>query len=801
MKSSLFILLSILTVFKAHSQHNINGKVTDLHDNPIVFANILLLNPLDSMLIKGAVSDNGGAYRLENVPEGKFLLNGYMLGYRKVYIPVIINGRDLVAPLLALEEELEGLEEVLVEAKRPLIEQDNFKTVVNVANSIVATGSTALEVLEKAPGVRVDRQSDAISLMGRDQVMVQINGKQTYMAMSDVVALLRNMPSDNIDKIELITNPSAREDAQGNSGIINIILQKNDNVGTNGSVSMTGGSGRFGRSTGSIQLNHRTKKMNFFGNISGLNNRSYWDFTLFRDQEDGELRNLVDQHAYIRFKNKGGNAKTGIDYFPNEKTTIGVVWTGFWNYMGEVSPAFTTFRRIYSSPPYFQQFTDKTLSNNSSNHLFNLNLQHQFANSGSLLSADLDRGIFNRNFSNDLITSTLIPENPDIGLEGLFTEMPTKLDILTFKVDYQQSIGNWKMESGYKMSEVRSDNNMTLSRGPIDDIKIDPFLSNHFRYLETIHALYLSFSGSPFVDTELQVGLRAEHTQSNARSLNLDEEVPRDYLNLFPTFFISRELSEKQRLSFSYGYRIDRPNYQFLNPGRSYLDPYAFHRGNPYLTPQYTHTMELKHAFDSKIFTVLGANYISDIIIPILQPVDHQTAERNYQNFGTSQLYNFNISFPIDITDWWTMQTTLLGVYNRFQFEFLGSPMEAEQLSGRINGMNSIMIGKGWSAEMSGWLSTPMRQAFITSPWLGSLDLGLQKSIGESWKAKVIAQDIFYTNRFVGVGTTPDFIQNFRILFDSRVFLLNLSYAFGNMQLKKARQRKTGAEEEMQRSN
>jgi hypothetical protein len=801
MKNFLFIFLLIIPYFQANSQHSVSGKVTDQSDNPMVFANILLLNPMDSALVKGAVTDNDGAYRLENVPEGNFLLSGVMMGYRRTYVPISVNGRNIVAPLISLEEELEGLDEVVVEATRPLIEQDNFKTVVNVANSIVATGSTALEVLEKAPGVRVDRQNDGISLMGREQVLVQINGKQTYMAMADVVAMLRSMPSDNIDKIELITNPSAKEDAQGNSGIINIVLQKNDNIGTNGSASITGGSGRYPRANGSLQLNHRTKKMNFFGNISGLHNRSYWDFTLFRDQTDGDLRNLVDQEAYIRFRDRGGNAKTGVDYFINNQTTIGVVWTGFWNNHNQQSPAYTSFRRFESGPVYFQQFTDKTLSSISANHLVNLNLQHQFAGSGAVLSADLDRGYFNRQFRNDLLTSTLISESPAPGVEGLFTGMPTDLDIFTFKVDFEKPIGDWKIESGYKMSDVKSDNDMTLSQGPIEDVQIDPLLSNHFLYLETIHALYLSFSGSPFADTELQVGLRAEHTRSNARSLNLSEEVPRAYLNLFPTLFISRDLSEKQKLSFSYGYRIDRPNYQFLNPGRSYLDPYAFQRGNPYLTPQFTHTLELKHAFDNKIFTALGANYISDMIIPILQPVDHQTAERIFTNFGTSQLYNLNISFPLTILKGWTMQTTLLGVYNRFQFVFLDSPMEAQQLSGRINGMSSVMIGKGWSAEVSGWLSAPTRQAFITTPWLGSLDLGLQKSLGDSWKAKLIAQDVLYTNRYVGEGITPEFIQTYRILFDSRVVLLNLSYSFGNQQLKKARQRRTGAEEELQRSN
>jgi len=780
---------------------NFGGKILGTDAKPVVFANVLLLQPSDSALVKGTISDANGNYRFDDVPEGDFLLSGYMMGYKRQYIPVAIKKGLFDGPQISLIEEMEALQEVVVEAKRPLIEQDNFKTVVNVANSIIATGSTALEVLEKAPGVIVDRQSDGISLMGREQVIVQINGKQTYLSMSDVVALLRNMPSDNIDKIELVTNPTAKYDAEGNSGVINIVLQKNNNLGTNGSVSLTGGSGRYPRKNGSLQLNHRTNKFNFFCNASALQNRYFVDFNLLRDQADGELRNIVSQNSYIRFLQRGQNGKAGVDYFLNDKTTIGIVWTGFWNNTIEDSPAYTAFRRSHEGPVYFQQLTNKDLYQQSENHVANLNIQHNFTSHGAVLNVDFDLGYFGRQFFNNLFTSTQIPHDEE-GLDALLTEMPTQIDIKTFKFDYSREVfGKWNMETGYKISNVQSDNNMSLSRGEIENIQFDPELSNHFIYLERINALYVSFSGKLFPETDLQLGVRAEHTYSLGESLNLEQRVPRDYLNLFPSLFISRKMWTDQTIGFSYGYRIDRPNYQHLNPGRAYLDPYAFGRGNPYLIPQYTHALELKHSFDSKIFTSLGANYINNYFIGILQPVDERSAEYIYTNFGTAQFYNANVSFPVTIHENWNLQTNILGTYSRFQFIFFGNPMAAEQFSGKINGINTFTLGKGWSAEMTGWLSTPALRTFMRTPWLGALDIGIQKSIGENWKAKLNAQDIFFTNRNVGQGITPDFVQNFDIRWDSRLVMMNLSYSFGNQQLKKIRQRKTGADDELQRAN
>ena len=797
-KSVMCFLLQFLFCH-LHAQQ-IRGVIQDSNANPVPFANILLLNPTDSALIKGAISDQNGQYNFEHVPSGIFVLSGYLIGYQKVYLPIDVAGNQMEAPLIRLVEEIRGLDEVVVEATRPLIEQDNFRTLINVANSIIATGSTALEILEKAPGVSVDPQGNGISLMGRDRVIVQINGKQTYLPIADVISLLRSMPSDNIDQIELISSPSAKYDAEGNSGIINLIMGKNENAGTNGSMTIGGGSGFYQRGNGSIQLNHRNKKINLFGNYSANLGGFYNDFKLYREQTDGEEWNLVNQDSFIKVLNRGQNAKAGIDYFLTNRTTIGLVWNGIWANVDEDSPAYTSFRRQAAGPVYLQQLSYKTLLANTSNHLTNLNVQHKFGSNEATLVADLDIGVFSRGSINDLTILTLIPADPAI--EVLLTEMPTQIDILTFKFDYSRVIHDkWKLETGFKYSNVQSDNDMSLSRGPQDNVQVDPLLSNHFHYSEKIHAAYLSLSGPLFPETDVQLGLRAEHTESIGQSFNLGEKNPREYLRFFPTLFLSKNIAEKQKLSFSYGYRLDRPNYQDMNPGRYYVDPYVYRIGNPSLKPQYSHTFEVKHTFHDKVFTSLGANYINDYLFWILQPADNRTAERTIKNFGDSQLFNLSMSFPFSPIKNWNMQTTLLGVYGRFQYEFLGLPEEPKQISGRINIVNSILLGKGWTGEMTGWTSTPSQQFFIRLPWLGSLDLGLQKSLGDNWKAKLVLQDLFHTNRSIGSQVTPLFVQNYHIRKDTRLFLLNLNYTFGNQKLKSARQRKTGAEQEIQRAN
>ena len=806
MSKFLITLIFLGNAFCLYAQSKINGKVEDTSSQPIPFVNVLLLDNKDSTLVKGAVSDETGNYIINNVPAGTYLLAASMVGYQKAYGSPLVIEEDktrFTPPTITLSADVQQLDEIMVETTRPFIEKQVDRTVVNVANSIISSGSTGLEVLEKAPGVVVDRQNNSISLLGKEGVIVQIDGRRTNLAMADVVALLRGTSSDNIDKIELITNPSAKHDAEGNAGIINIVMKENNSIGTNGTVSIAAGSGRYDRERGSVQINHRSRKFNVFGSYSVNRGGDYWDFELYRNQADGDLRNIIEQEMYISERNLGQNGKLGLDYFISNNTTIGMVWTGFWsNTQGRNPEASSAFRRQESGPVYLQTLSNIRTSNISSNQMANLNLQHTFGADGGVLTADFDLGNFSREFDNDLSIETLIPDEPSNALEKLVTRMPVNIDILTFKMDYSRSLwGKWKVETGIKRSSVKSDNNLSLSSGTEGELEVDPELSNHFQYTERVNAAYASVSGTPFDKTEIQLGLRAEHTYSLGHSISLNQKVERDYLDLFPSLFVSRELTEKHDLNFSYSYRIDRPNYQSLNPARWYLDPYSFGQGNPFLKPQYTHALELQHGFKDKVFTSLGASFISDYVFYLIQPVDNQKAERTPQNIGTSQEYNLNISFPVTIMKDWKLQANLLGLYSRLQYNFQGIPLEVAQVSGRLNLTNSILFGNGWRGELSGWLNTPAVYAMFYMPWRGSLDAGVQKSFNEKWKAKLSMQDLLHTNQYISYGEAPGFTQDHGIRFDSRVVMLSVTYSFGNQKLKSIRQRKTGSEEEIQRTN
>jgi hypothetical protein len=799
-----FIPLALIMFPCLINAQSISGRVLDESGTEMPYANVLLLNSVDSALVKGNASNGAGYYVIESIKPGNYIVAASMVGYKMIYTKIfsISSGQNVKIPELVLKGDVTQLGEVSVVATRPFIEQAIDRTVVNVSNSIISGGSTALEVLEKAPGISVDRQNDAIALQGKDGVIVMMDGKQTYLSMQDLVSMLRSMPSDNIDKIELITNPSSKYDAAGNSGIINIVLKKNSNFGTNGNVSLAVGTGEYGRQRGSIQINNRSKKFNIFGSYSATHGGDYWDFDLSRKQDDGEGGyNYVDQNSYIKFDNRGQNGKAGVDYAIGKNTNIGVVYSIFINSSGEASPAQTSIRSEENGSPHLLISTQKTLLNETSNQIGNINFQHTFGGKGGTISADFDLGHYQRDYSNELVTTTIYSEEPVDGLTGLYTVMPVTIDILTAKTDYSRTVlSDWKLDLGFKMSSVFSDNDMKLSSGPVEDMTIDQELSNHFQYTEEVHAMYASVVGK-LGQVEVQAGLRAEHTHSKGESLSLNEVVERNYWNLFPTLFISRKLSTKQSLTFSYSHRIDRPGYQTLNPARSYLDPYSFSRGNPYLQPQYTHAIQLKHGWDSKIFTSVGADFVSDYIFYLIQPVDTESTERTPDNIGTSKSFNVNVSFPINFSKAWSFQGNMMALYTRLDYVYLGNELTVQQFTGRFNGTNSFNLGKFWTAELTGWLNTPQTNTIFVSPWRGQVDVGLQKVYKKNLKIKLSLQDVFKTYVWAGHGKTDGYEQDARITFDTRVLMLNVNYIFGNQQMKAVRQRNTASDDEVQRTN
>ncbi|MFN8355526.1 MAG: outer membrane beta-barrel family protein [Spirosomataceae bacterium] len=793
--TSLFFLLAHLSF----AQHTLKGSIKSPSGEGLAYVSVGLLKS-DSTIAKGTSTDAAGEFVFENVKTGQYRLVASGVGYEKAYSP-IFQASDKV-PTLVLQESSTNLNEVQVKAKQAFIEQQIDRTVMNVANSIVGSGSTALEVLAKAPNVTVDFQNEAIQLRGKEGTIVMIDGKQTYLSGSDLVAMLRGMSSDNIDKIEIITNPSAKYDAAGNSGIINIRLKKNTALGTNGLLSLGGGSGVHYRSRAGLQLNHRTEKLNLFANYSGNKGKNYFELDLFRNQPDNNQRNLVKEFTHLIFDDEGHNFKTGLDYSPTKNTIIGVVWTGFWNKHSQDGEASFDARRSESSPVYLQTNTHKTLHEPSTNQLINLNFQQNFKNN-SQLSVDLDYGKFNKDFDNNLNTQTLILSGDAIRpIPYLNNFAQTEVLIKTAKTDYTTALSkNWKLETGIKVADVQTTNQITLKTGENEsNMVLDPTLSSHFKYTETVTAAYINFSGS-INKLTVQAGLRAENTHSVATLSTPQQKRVRDYLNWFPSVFISKPLNDKQTLIFSYSHRINRPNYQYLNPAKSFINLFTYSQGNIDQIPQYTHAFELRYALKSGFSASLSANYIKDFVMPVNSVIEGNKLRRLYQNIGNVNGYALTFNQPITLSKQWQIQATATGFYDTFDYEYEGSTWTPQNLSARLSINNGFTFGKGWTAELNGWINSPSVKAVEKTTWLSMVDVGIQKSIAAQAKLKLSVQNVFFTPLSKNTIETPNSFQSVIFQMDSRVAMLNFNYSFGNQNIKASRQRRTGAEEESRRAN
>ena len=784
----------------------VTGSVLDERQAAFPFVNVLLLKAQDSTLAKGMVTDTDGKFAFEEIATGRYLTLVSMVGYEKVYSPVftVANANVQLSPV-TLTTSVELLNEVKVVAQKPFIEQQIDRTVVNVENSIVSAGATALEVLERAPGVVVDQQNDALRLRGKDGVLVQIDGKRSFLSQTELMNLLRNTPSDNIEKIELITNPSAKYDAAGNSGIINIVFKKNKNFGTNGTVTLGGGympDIPVGRTNGSLALNHRKGKVNVFGNGSVYTGGSFNTNDIYRTIPfEGDVT-IFDQHSERRSNYRNYSLRAGLDYSLSDKTTLGVLASAFVNNWSQPEGIAET-DILDGSQNLRRSFLTKTNSGQKmKNMTANANVKHKFDDKGKELTFDADYVRYGGESFNNLNTNYF---KPDGTLEGnpelVRNQMPSTIDIGVLKLDYAQPLGKGKFEAGLKSSYVTSDNNMTFEVKE-DAWKIDPTRTNRFKYTENINAAYVNYGGKLGEKTTYQLGFRAEHTHSVGNSVTLNDVRDRNYLNLFPSVFLSQQLDSSNVLNVSYSRRIDRPDYQSLNPFEFYLDPFTFERGNPNLRPQYTHSVQLTHVYKGFLNTSLSYSRINDLIA---REVPRQIASENKtfvttENLDNQDNLNLTVSLPVPVAKWWTLQANFTGSYNRFKTYYSDELFEIGQFNYNVYASNQFKMANDWSAELSGWYNSPTVYGFFRARPQGMINLGLQKSIWEKKGTfRLNVSDIFWMNKFRGSAEFQDIDLRVRSTWPSRQVRLTFTYRFGNQNVKGARQRNTGSDDLQQR--
>ncbi|AHM59456.1 TonB-dependent receptor [Flammeovirgaceae bacterium 311] len=734
--------------------------------------------------------------------EGKYLLTASMTGYDKAWNgPVVVKaGSSTTLPQLLLRESVEQLNTVTVTGQRPFIEQKADRMVVNVAGSIIASGGTALEVLQRAPGIIID-QDDNINLNGKEGVIVMIDGRRTRMSASEVTALLRNMPSDAVEQVDIITNPSAKYDAEGNSGIIDIRTKKGRSEGLNGTLTAGVGYGRYEKANAGLNLNYRRGRFNWFGNYTYNYNPRFQNLSFDRLVDVHQERINYTSNTFWAQDVHSHGYKAGVDYSINQKHLIGFAFTGFGNRISENGRG-----ESHLSNSRDVSIEDlKTIATgiyNRSNHTYNLNYQHNAGDGRMELSADMEYTLF-RGYSRDHITNHSLYPDASLNYDQLiFSTMPTDVDILVGKIDYSKPIPTGNLEFGVKSSWVVTDNDMKFDTLAHENWVSDASKTNHFRYKELINAAYAS-ANIKIGTLSLQGGLRAEHTWYQGNSITWQEVNTREYLKLFPSIFLQYPLGELHQAGLSYSRRIDRPSYQMLNPFVYQLDKYNFSQGNPLLQPQLTDQLQATYVFKKQYNLSLGYSHTTNIYrrVPEVRDENDERYTFGYmRNLDNLYNYNMSLSLPLELGRWWSVQNNLSLFHNRTRGELLNEQLDLGVTSYNINIINRFKLPLNISGELGGNYNSPGIYAAMRTREMWGINAGLKYTFPDkSANISFNITDIFRTMRWQARQEFGGQEFTIRNSWESRVARLTFSYNFGNQEVKPIRRRKNAGEEEQRR--
>ncbi|NLR66709.1 TonB-dependent receptor [Chitinophaga varians] len=806
-------MISAALTSQAQNGPKIAGKVIRTGDQPVEFATVTLLKAGDSSLVKGAIADINGKYEFEQIKQGKYLIAAAAVGMNKAYSkPFEVGTTGVTVPALAMDAASKSLKAVDVTARKPFVEQKADKMVVNVESSITAAGGNAMEVLEKSPTINVDKDGN-ISMKGKGGVIIMIDGKPTNMSSQEVTELLKSMPASNVEQIELIANPSAKYDAAGNAGIINLKLKKNKNYGTNGNVSLAVAQGLRPRGNGGINLNHRNENMNLFGSYNYSHRESEQNLGVYRTMTNDGHYQVFDQNNIDRYKSDYHAAKVGMDYFISKKHTIGVMADLALRDRNSPAEAFTKIGN--------GSIVDSILRTNSTDKgrwqrgAYNVNYRGILDSTGKELNIDLD---YARNTNKQ--TSSIFAvsrDGADKGILGSDTSrnnQPSSIEIKTAKIDYVHPLkGGAKLEAGLKTSFVTTDNDARFDSLRVGNWIKDENRSNHFIYKENINAAYVNFS-KQFKKVHVQVGLRGEQTHINGYSESTQKEqlkiVKNDssYFNLFPSAALTYELNKNNTFGLTYSRRIQRPDYEELNPFESYLDRYTKQAGNPYLRPQYSNAFELTHTFKEFLITSLGYTHTKDMMTRILEAAvdpasgDTSAIRYRYQNVAKADNFSLNVSVPVPITKWWTSFTTASLLYNMYETVVDKNNVKLSSFGFFGRTQQTFTLAKNTTAELTFLYVAPqvLEEGLFKMKSMYSLDLGLQQKVMKGkGTLKLSVADIFNTQYFRGsfdnAGRTTALVSRN----DVRQVRLSFNYRFGNSNVKAARTRETGLEAEQNR--
>ena len=763
------------------------GKVTGIVADsatkmPAEFASVALIRIRDSVPVAGVLTDEKGNFSLTGIPYGRYVLKISSIGYANYTSnPILIRPDDKYyeAGKILLRRNVRRLKEVEVSGEKSEYVNSLDRKVYNLDKNIVNTGGTATEVLRNIPSVTVDIDGN-ISLRGSGNVNVLIDGKPSGITGSTRQAVLQQVPASSIDRIEVITNPSAKYDADGMAGIINIVTKKDKLKGLNANISVgIGTNEKYNLAAGG---NYRTHKINLYANYSYRHEKKSSSGESIRENFYGDsvFYNLSQSHG--TGVNDAQVVKGGLDYFLNESTTLGLSTTA--SIRNENRPDYTDYQNENASRIITSSFTRENEDRNKNNSVdYNLDFRKIFGRKKAELTASAGYSENNRNNAGTYNTYT------DQHLLTLtqFQDNKTGNSITTLQTDYMLPLNkSSKLEAGWKsiFREIDASADGMNYFPYTNEYTADPRFIDHFVYDEQVHAGYIMYTGK-YHKFDYQLGVRGEDYLNSGKSQTESFDFNNDYLNLYPSGFLKYNAPGNQEIQASYSRRVNRPESRTLNPFIDYGDTLNLRQGNPALKPEYIDSYELsylKNMDKHSVSLTVYYRYTHDLITRY-RFIDQTTnvTTSTFINFSSSQNTGVEMVVKNQLGDLINVMTSA----NLFQNKINGSNVESELQSTNTNWNVRMTVNakltRNTSLQISGMYMAPNVQPQGSFRGMSGVDGGIRQ---ELWKGKgalsLNVNDIFNTRKFKIHQIGDGFVSDLTRKRESRVAMLNFSYRFGS---------------------
>ncbi len=780
LKLSLLLFFGILTSSFAQNKVKISGNILDKDlKQAVPYATISVKE--NGIVVTGAMTDDNGNFIVPNLAAKNYSVDIQFIGYKTLHKQAdLTNGSDLNLGVLYIEAEAITLDGVHIVAEHSTIEQKIDRKVINVGRDLTTAGATASEIMNNIPSVNVD-QDGKLSLRGNDNVRVLVDGRPTNIEASQ---LLKQIPSSSIKKIELITNPSAKYNPEGMSGIINIILHKNSNDGFNGSLSSGVTMKNEPRGNTTLDLNYRTGKVNFFGNGGNNFGKSYNGGNMYRfDQKSSQVLTMNnDNDSYLY--------KLGMDYFINDNNTL-----SFYTNQNTIDGISEVRTEIFYPKGVFEDIDQKTNYDSSNrNGTYNLAYKHLFKKEGHTLDVEA-------NYS-DYTSKQVANFNT---LEGNTTDfysdhIDDKNNLTTVNIDYVNPLSKTAtLELGAESRITRSENTYQSNNSRPETIK-----DSNYNYDTDIFSAYITF-GQKFSKFSYQLGARVESYQVDAKT-NGAKSFKDDYITLYPSAYLTYNLSDSNTLQLSYSRRVDRPGLFQTKPIREFSTPTVVSIGNPELKPQFTNSVELNYTKLLSKGSITGGVYyrrindeINRVVYQDVESSNENAMIMSYDNFDNNSAYGFELSANYRLTTWWDIQPAvdfsslsqkgLIAIKNPVseKLDFMEREVDANAFNARLN--SNFKVTKNFRLNLFGFYRGPVDGIQMNSKEMYKIDAGARYSmLNNKLTFSLRVNDIFDTMKYAFDSEYP-FPQKGQFHWESQNVYFGVNYLFGGSK-NKAMQRK-----------